>query len=174
MDYTTKELVIISITVALMVVVGFIFYAVSNLLLFPGYRFIILGSFLGFMITIPILKIRKIGVITITSIVFAMIMSLISIFMGLAIIMTALATELTAFLLFKNYAKEYKIIFSAAFYPFYGALTFIYISSLLIGKNIYDLIGNLTLFLSSLIIVYGLGLLGSYISLNIIGQRLNK
>ncbi|MCK8816402.1 hypothetical protein MWH28_03355 [Natroniella sulfidigena] len=172
MDYSTKELVIISITVALMVVVGFIFYALANFLLFPGYRFIILGAFLGFMITIPILKIRKVGVITVTSIVFAMIMSLISIFMGLAIVMTALATELTAFLLFRDYTTKHKIIFSAAFYPFYGAIIFVFISSLLIGKNIYDLIGSPTLFLISLVIVYGLGLLGSSASLNTIGKRL--
>ncbi|WP_425447402.1 hypothetical protein [Dethiothermospora halolimnae] len=171
MKYTTKEITFIALTAALMVVVGYVLYSVSAILPIPGSKFIIHSSFLSFVLTLPVVHIRKIGTISMINFVFSFIMFFISPYMGLAILTSGLFTEIVGFLIFRNYNSSKKVLFTVALYPVFSLLTSFFVTNYITGNTIYLVIGNkLTLIVLS-IIIYGLGLLGSYSALKILPKR---
>ena len=50
MEYSTREITIISIISIITVVIGYIFYIIGSFLPLPGHKLIILAPFLGFRI----------------------------------------------------------------------------------------------------------------------------
>lgn len=168
MHFKNKEISLIGLSVALIVVVGFLFYYLSYIFPVPGSKMISMAPFLAFMYTLPIYKINKKGVFFILSLLFAIIMSFISIIMGIAILTAGLLTELTSFL-FYYLPKRKKTIVTTAFFPAYSFISFLISTQFLIG---IDVISNnsFLLLLILLIITYILGILGSILSVKVINR----
>lgn len=159
MHFKNREISLIGITVALIVVLGFIFYFSSYILPLPGSKFIMMAPFLAFMYTIPLVKINKKGVILVISLLFAVMMSFITIIMGIAILSAGILTEIT-FNFLKKYKKKDQIIFSTPFFPLYSFLSFILLSELILGHQLINKISGL-IFIIMGIVIYALGILGS-------------
>ena len=70
MKYSTREITLIAIVVAIMISVGYILYVVGSVFPGSGSKFVTMAPFLSFMLTILISKIKKIGVIFSTSLIF--------------------------------------------------------------------------------------------------------
>lgn len=168
MHFKNKELSIIAMTISLIVVVGFLFYFLSYIFPVPGSKFILLAPFLSFMFSIPVNIIKKKGVIFVLSLLFAIFMSIINVFMGAAIFSAGLLTEISSLFLNKI-NKNKKTLYSTAFFPFYSFLTFVITSKFLLGHNF---INHDSILLISLlaIIIYILGYWGSVISLKFIDR----
>jgi len=147
------------ITVALIIVLGFIFYFSSYILPLPGSKFIMMAPFLAFMYTFPLIKINKNGVILILSLLFAIMMSFITVFMGIAILSAGILTEITSYI-FKKYKRKTEIVFSTAFFPFYSFISFIILSEFLLGYKLLSENSSWLLIIIG-ITIYCLGLLGS-------------
>lgn len=168
LHFKNKEISLIGLTVALIVVIGFLFYYLSYIFPVPGSKMISMAPFLSFMFTLPVYKINKLGIFFIISLLFAIIMSFISIIMGLAILSAGLLTELSSFP-FYFLSKKRKTIVTTAFFPAFSFLSFLVTSQYLIGINVIS--DNSFLILTILLIItYILGILGSYLSVNIINR----
>ncbi|MCK8825373.1 hypothetical protein [Fuchsiella alkaliacetigena] len=152
--YSPKEMSIVGITVALIVVGGYILYLLSNFIPIPAVKPILMAPFLGFAMVIPIFKVRKFGMITVISAIFGLVMSLLSILLTFAIIGAGVLSDLINFLLFRNYSKDRNIIFSIALFPVACSLSFFLIFGLSIEVDILTIV--------FLLFIYVLGFLGAY------------
>lgn len=168
MHFKNKEISLIGLTVALIVVVGFLFYYLSYIFPVPGSKMVSMAPFLAFMYTLPVYKINKQGIFFILSLLFAIIMSFISIIMGIAILSAGLLTELTSYP-FYNLTKERKTIITTAFFPAFSFLSFLISTQYLIGINVISN-NSLSIIIILLIITYILGIIGSYLSVSIINR----
>jgi len=168
LHFKNKEISLIGLTVALIVVIGFLFYYLSYIFPVPGSKMVSMSPFLAFMYALPVYKINKRGIFFILSLIFAIIMSFISIIMGIAILSAGLLTELTSYL-FYYLPKRRKTIITTAFFPSFSFISFLVSSQYLIGIN---MISNNSLIILTilLIITYMLGISGSYLSVNIINR----
>ena len=172
MKYSLKEVILIALTAVLMVTVGYVSFIIAAVLPIPGSKFLMHSALLSFMFTFPLIHIRKIGTLSLISFVFAFIMSFISIFMGIAIFSAGLLTDGITLLLFKNYNSNKKILFSTAFYPAFSLLTSFFVTHYITGNKLYLMIdGNISLIILS-IILYALGLIGSYGAIKVIPSRI--
>ncbi|MPW25656.1 hypothetical protein GC105_07620 [Alkalibaculum sp. M08DMB] len=174
MKYTVKDIVVIGLMAALTVVIGYVFYIVGSMFPIPGYKFIIFAPFLGFMIFIPTRKIQKIGVISAMSTVFAALMSPVSVFMGIAIFMTGITTDLFTLIILHNYRHTWKITASAGIYPMFAVLWAFLVSYYFTGNAMYKLIGGWISITLLCIVIYILGLLGAYLANKVVYKRIFK
>ncbi|ABR46700.1 hypothetical protein Amet_0473 [Alkaliphilus metalliredigens QYMF] len=174
MKYDVKDIAIIALTAALTVVIGYLFYVVGSFFPIPGYKFIIFAPFLGFMIFIPTRKIQKVGVISAVSIVFAALMTPVSVFMGIAIFMTGITTDLLTLLLLHNYNQMWKITASVGLYPMFSVLWSFLVSYYFTGNAMYQLVGGWISILLLCLVIYILGVVGAYLSNKVIFSRISK
>lgn len=174
MKYTAKDITLIALTGALTVVIGYAFYIVGSFLPIPGHKFVIFAPFLSFMMFIPVCKIQKIGVMIAVSTVFAVLMAPVTFFMALAIFLTGLSAEITALLLFRNYKTTWKMIGSVALYPTYAILWAFATARYFTGNAIYRFVGGWPFVVFLCLLVYGLGLLGGYLSNKVVFKRLRN
>lgn len=174
MKYTAKDITLIALTGALTVIIGYVFYIIGSFLPIPGHKFVIFAPFLSFMMFIPVRKIGRLGVMTAVSVVFAALMAPVTFFMALAILLTGLSTEITAFLLFRNYNTIWKMIGAVAFYPTYAVLWAFVTAQYFTGNAIYRLVGGWSFIVVLCLLIYGLGLLGGFLSEKVIFKRLNN
>jgi len=172
MKYTVKDIVIIALVAALTVVIGYLFYVAGSVFPVPGFKFVVFAPFLGFMLFIPTRKIQKIGVITAISTVFAALMSSVSLFMGIAIFMTGITTDLLTLLFFRNYNQTWKITASVGFYPVFAVLWAFLVSYLFTGNAMYKLVGGWISITLLCIVIYILGLVGAYLANKVIYTRI--
>ncbi len=171
MKYNIKEMIFIALTAALMVAVGYVVFIVANFFPLPGSKLVIMTPFLSFMLTIPIIFIRKIGTVSIISFIFAFIMSFISLFMGLAIFVSGLLTDLLSLIILRNYNSHSKIILSAAFFPVFSMITSFIVTNYITGNKAIFLIGNINTLIIITIIIFSLGILGSYTALKVLPKK---
>lgn len=174
MKYTVKDITLIALTGALTVVIGYVFYIAGSFLPIPGHKFVIFAPFLSFMMFIPVRKIKRIGVVTAVSVVFAALMAPITFFMALAIFLTGLSTEITTIFLFRNYSMTWKMIVSVAFYPTYAVLWAFFTARYFTSNAIYSLVGGWIFVVSLCLLIFSLGLLGGYLSNRVIFKRLKN
>ncbi len=172
MKYTVKEITLIAIVAALTVVIGYVFYFVGSFFPVPGHKFVIFAPFLGFMVFIPVRKVGKMGVMTAASTVFAVLMAPVTIFMAMAIFLTGVSAELTAWILVRNYHKLWKMIVSVAFYPTYAVLWTFFVAYYFTGNALYRLTGGWVFLVVLCLLIYGLGALGAYLANKVIYKRL--
>ncbi len=167
MKYSTREITLIAIVVAIMISVGYILYVVGSIFPGSGSKFVTMAPFLSFMLTILISKIKKVGTIFSTSLIFGGIMTFISVFMGVAIIASGILSDIITFILFRNYNKSYKIMASTALFPMFSAITSILVGNFITGNKLHVVFGGTTTVIILSICIYALGLFGSYMGLKL-------
>lgn len=172
MKYTTKEITLIGVVSALTVVIGSVFYFIGHLFPVPGYKFVVFAPFLGFMMYIPVRKVRKMGVMSAVSLVFGLIMSMVSMIMSVAIIVAGVSAEILAWLLFRRYDSVKKTVLAVGLYPVTAVLSASYASFYFTGNVLYQLVGGGWFVLVLSLIIYALGAVGAGLSDRVIFRRL--
>ncbi|MBS3984287.1 MAG: hypothetical protein KGZ66_01625 [Selenomonadales bacterium] len=96
MRLTARQMTTIAMVVACAAALG---YLLLTALPLPGMKFALLAPLLAMMVGIPLSLIRERGVLLLTAVVLAAVMSLVSLLMGAAIVLTGLLEEAFALLL---------------------------------------------------------------------------
>jgi energy-coupling factor transport system substrate-specific component len=174
LKFSTKEIAVISITAALTVVIGFLFYSLGSVLPIPGNKFLIFAPFLGFMIYIPIDQTRRVGTMSVVSAIFAFIMGFINIFMAIAILLSGLTSDLLTIILFRNYKSEAKKVASAGLFASTSFIWAFIMSYYFTGNRVFLLIGDKRVLIPIVIVTYGLGVIGAFISKDLIKKRIKN
>lgn len=159
MKYTSREITRTAIITALMIVLGYILYLLSRIIPLPGSKFITMSAFLSLMLTLAVEKVGKKGIFLLISTLFALIMSMISVLMGIAILSSGLATEILGLTIFNGYENRKTRILTAALYPALASLSFFLALDYLSGGNFPLPPVKILIFL--FFIIYLLGLFGS-------------
>jgi len=168
MSMETKDITFMSLTVVLLVAGGYLLYYMSLFFPIPGSKFILMATYLSLVVYFPMKKVNKLGTISLISIIFGGILSIFTFFMGIAIIATGVLTDLTTLIIGRGYKTELVLIISAASYAFYSFVTSIYVTNVLSGHMLYQVV-SIKVFISVGIFVFVLGLIGAKI-----GQMIYK
>ncbi len=162
----TRDLTTVAMIVVLMIVGGWVLFAVGVFTGFPGMKYLLMGPYLAFCLYFPDTLIKRPMILTTVSAVFGLVMTLVSPFMGPVIFLTGLFTDLIARML--HLRRSWKL----ALYPSIGFLLTYYVTTHLTGLMLLGPLGwPLALFLTGL--TFLLGLLGVHAA-KIIHQRLDQ
>ena len=131
-NYNRKatEITIIAIGIAALIGGGFFILQLSMVFPIPGVKYIMMSPFISLVIFILLYRLSSIYAILKIGLVFAAIMMLINLFMGAAIITTALMTQLTILPIKSHKIRAYLGAVCFSGYTGLSALTF---SKYLIG-----------------------------------------
>lgn len=166
MKFKTSDITYMSFSIILLITGGFFLYYMSLVFPVPGSKFIIMSAYLSLVLFFPIKKIQKIGVMSLISIIFGLILSIFTLFMGISIILTGILADITTLIFLRNYNTNKKIILSASFYPLYAYITSIYITNFVTGNLLYNIV-ELPIFILVGLIIFILGIIGSFIGYKI-------
>lgn len=156
---STASLTHIALSVAALIAGGGCIFFFSRWIPFPGMKYLLMSPYLSLVMTIVMRRIPASNLLLKINTVFGLIMSLVTLYMGLAIFMTGLLSQLVYNLLPGHSVK--KIRFSAASYSAFTVLTALLISKFMIGGPIFEAIHPLWM-LSATLIGFGLGILGTF------------
>jgi hypothetical protein len=92
-------------------------YLLLTVLPLPGMKFALLAPLLAMMVGIPLSLIRERGVLLLTAVVLAAVMSLVSLLMGAAIALTGLLAEACALLIFRPPYSPQAVRWLSATFP---------------------------------------------------------
>ncbi len=164
------EIAQIAIAVATIIVGGYGILILSSPLAIPGMKYIMMAPYLSMVLMILMNKIESKYVIVKVNTVFAMIMMMINLYMGLAIFLSGMLAQGVQLLLPKNTEWTKRVVCSS--YASFVLLTALPISKYLIGGAVFEAIENKWIVIAAVIAFlfgYAGTLMGSFIS-----KRMNK
>jgi energy-coupling factor transport system substrate-specific component len=167
---TTSVLTQIAIAVAAIIVGGYAIYIVSSQVPLPGVKYTAMSPYLSLIIAILLISFDIKNIILIVNAVFAMLMSIISPYMGLAILSTGILTQLVDYLVPSG--LKYRVHIVAASYSSFVAGTALTVSKLFIDSVVFERINGPYL-LVLMGIAFVLGLFGAHFGI-VIGKRVRK
>lgn len=171
MKLNLRETIFISLLVSILLGGGYVLYIISTYFPLPGMKYVILAPYLSLIICALRVLIKHKWAVLRFNIVFAMIMSLISIYMSMAIIVTTILTEITS-ILFGKVSFDFKNIVSSALYSFYSVLiSLITVKYILFSASAVNI--SSTLILSLSLFGFILGIFGAKIGEQV-GNRVYK
>ena len=168
--WKTKDITQIAMTVSAMLVGGFMIYLFSSRFPLPGFKYAAMSPYLSFIVAMILINFSLKGSILIVNAVFAMVMSLVSLYMAMAIFMTGVLTEITQRILPKEWRYKNQVV--SAMYSVYTVGTALIVSKLFIAKEIFEKITWPYIFIL-MVLAFGLGLLGAYAGA-FLGKRIYK
>lgn len=124
-----KEITYISVGVAIMIAGGFAILHLSYIFPIPGVKYILMSPYLSFVIYLLLSKIKREFTLIKFGVVFGFIMVLINLYMGAAIIITALLSQISIIAL--NHPQ--KAFWGAIFFSTYTGVSALIISKYFIG-----------------------------------------
>lgn len=149
-----KDLATIAMGVAAMIGGGFVIFQISLIFPIPGVKYILMAPYLSMTIYIILKKVsHKHGLLAI-GITFSLIMSVINIFMGIAIIATAMLSVLST----TGMNKANKAFFGAACFSGYTGFTTLVISKYFI-RGVFQSITHLWIVIVTAV-CFGFGVVG--------------
>lgn len=171
MKLNLRESIFISLLVSMLIGGGYVLYIVSTYFPLPGMKYVILAPYLSLIIcALRILITHKWAVIRF-NIVFAMIMSLISIYMSMAIVITTLLTEVTGLALGK-FNHGFRSVITSALYSFYSVfISLITVKYILLTTDAINI--NNVMIISLSLVGFILGIFGAKIGEQV-GERVLK
>lgn len=113
MQSKTREITLIAIGIAIMIGGGIGIYTASGFIPIPGTKYALMAPFLSIVLYIVLSQIKSVFAISKFGIVFAVIMTTINPFMGIAILFTTIMTQITMLIVKGNEARA-----------FYGSISF--------------------------------------------------
>lgn len=172
MNNNTKasEVAQIATAVSAIIVGGYGILVLSSPFAIPGLKYIMMAPYLSLVMSILLNRIKVSFVLLKANAVFAMIMSMINLYMGLAIISSGLLTEGLGLILGKKTPWSIRIVTSA--YSGFVILTALPISKHLIGGALFESITSGWMIIAALM-AFCLGLVGSLVG-EFISKRLKK
>lgn len=171
MKLNLRESIFISLLVSILIGGGYVLYILSTYFPLPGMKYVILAPYLSLIICALRILVKNRWAVIKFNTVFAMIMSLITIYMSMAIIITTILTELTA-LLVGRLSSDFKNIITSALYSFYSVfVSLITIKYILITSEAINI--SSTMIISFCLIAFIFGLFGAMIGEQV-GLRVSK
>ncbi len=153
----TQAVTQIGMTVAALIAGGYGIFMLSSLFPLPGIKYLLMTPYLSMMIAFVMKTIRTQFVIIKINTVFALIMAMINIYMGLAIFLTGVGAQSVAIL---SKSFKFTVYLSAAAYSAFTVSSALLVSKLLIGGPVFEVI-SLQWILTAACIAFAFGLLGS-------------
>jgi len=169
MKISTRQLTYDALTLTLLIVGGYVLYYLSKVIPLPGAKFLLMAPYLTIVLYYPVKRSPKPGTISLINLGFAALLSIMSLFMGVAIVLSGVLTDLTVILLFREYNTEWKRRLGIAFYPAYAMLTSLFITDFITGKRLYGQFGFWPVIIMT-IATYVLGYAGAVLG-NVIANR---
>jgi hypothetical protein len=165
-NISTKELVSLALTVAALIVGGYMLYLVGISFPIPGIKYLILTPYMSFMITFILLRFDNKKSFFYVNTTFALIMSLMSIYMGITIFAVGLVTQIILHI----FPKKYPLYLYVASFVYAETIVFfaMFTSAIVMNLPLYDHLSTL-----HLIIIAFLGLITSVLGC-IAGQVIIK
>ena len=166
-----RETIFISLLVSILIGGGYVLYIISAYFPMPGMKYVVLAPYLSLIICALRILVKKKWAVIKFNIVFAMIMSLVTIYMSMAIIITTLLTELTGLILIK-FSYEFRNIIVSALYSFYAVLISLIVIKYVLVTPEFISVSNVMI-MSFCLAGFILGILGAKIGEQV-GERVLK
>ncbi len=157
-DESTISLTRIALSVAALIAGGGCIFFFSRMVPVPGMKYLLMSPYLALVMAIVMKKIRTRFVIMKINAVFGLIMSMITIYMGLAIFLTGVLAQLVFFLIPEDF--KYRIQFVAGSYSGFTVASALLVSKFFIGGPVFEAISPVWI-LSAAVLGFGMGILGS-------------
>lgn len=154
----TRKITTLAIFAALMVVGGYFFYSISNIIPIPGSKFIVMGPYLTFVMIMPLIRYPKFGTLSLINMVFGGLMLIISPWMTLAIFVSGVLADIIMLIPIKQKVKQ---IVAMGIYNGVSLLTSFYVTNYITGNALYQIL-NINILIIALIIAFISGALGGY------------
>lgn len=155
---TTREITYIAIGVSTMIVGGLAIFQLSLVFPIPGVKFILLAPYLALLFYILLSIIKQKNALIKIGCTLALIMVSINLFMGLAILLTSIISQLSITLI----SHEKKPFYGAILFSGFTGLTSLLISKFVIG-GIFEEISNIWI-LFTFLICLGFGIVGTILA----------
>lgn len=167
---TTREITEIAMSVAALIVGGYLIYIVSSQFPLPGVKYTVMAPYLSLIAAFVLTYFNSSWVLLIVNMVFAMVMTIISPYMGISIIAVALLTHFS-YLIIRIKAR-YRTFLVASLYSSYVVGVALWISKTFIGTAIFK---NITLpyVLLLMLLAFFTGAFGAHFGV-IIGTRVKS
>jgi hypothetical protein len=136
----THVLTKMAMTVAALIVGGYVIYLFSSQLPLPGFKYALMAPYLSMLMAIAIKLLPLRHSLLWVNLVFGLIMATVNFYMGLSIIGVGLVTD--GFGIFIPMAFKWRIQFLAALYSFFVVVIALMVSVLFIGHGMYDAVGG--------------------------------
>lgn len=165
-----SEIAQIAIAVATIIVGGYGIIILSRPLAIPGMKYIMMAPYLSMVLMILMNKIESKYVIVKSNAVFAMIMMMINVYMGIAILLSGALTQGVQLLLIRKNKWTKRFVCSS--YASFVLLTALPISKYLIGGAVFEAIENNWIVIAA-VIAFILGYIGTLMG-DFISERMTK
>ncbi|MBC7960561.1 MAG: hypothetical protein H7X94_11880 [Vallitaleaceae bacterium] len=155
----SKTLIItqLAMTVAALISGGYVIFLASGLFPLPGIKYILMSPYLSLIIAIVMINVKTRWVVLKINTVFAMIMAIINIYMGLAIFLTGACTQIVATL---TGSSKFQVQITASFYSSFTVGIALLVSKLFIGGAVFEKISPIWI-ASAVLLAFVLGAIGS-------------
>lgn len=172
-DLQAKDIALMGISVALMIVVGQVLYQVSQLLPIPASRVVITAPVFGFILTLACLFTRKIGTVSLISIAYGIYVFIRSgtPFSMISIIGSGILCDLITLVFFRNYDTDNKILFSVPIRSVLSIWTSFFVVTLMVPQSRFVQAGVVANIITS-IIVYLIGLLAAKLCIRLFADKM--
>lgn len=164
----TQIITRIAMTVAVLIAGGYAIFILSSLFPLPGVKYLLMTPYLSLIITVVLKTIHTRYVVLKINTVFALIMSIINIYMGLAILLTGICAQVVVMLLG---SFKYGVQLSAASYSAFTVGSALLVSRFLIG-GVFEHI-SVGWIATAAVLAFAMGLLGSILG-NQIAYKVRK
>lgn len=164
---STSMVTQVAIAVAAIIVGGYSIYIVSSQVPLPGVKYTAMAPYLSLIMAVAITYFEQKNIILVINAVFALIMTLINPYMGLAIFLTGLSTQGVYYAIPDKVSMKVNIV--AASYSAFVAGIALQVSKLLVGSEFYDRVSPPYIF-GLMAIAFVIGLVGAKFGIQI-GKR---
>lgn len=130
MKLKTKDMTSIAIGVAVLIAGGYLIYAISQMMPLPGFKYMMMAPYMSMVMYVLQERIKSDYAFVFIGLIFAAVMTIINVFMGLAILSTTILSHLSALVVRDR--KQKNQVRAVLFSGFTG-LTSLLISKYMIG-----------------------------------------
>lgn len=166
-----RDIAFIGIAVGILVIVGKLLFMMSKFLPIPASRVVVTAPVFSFIIAAAVYYTRRIGTVSLISIVYGFFMLRVSLFSALAVTLSGILADITTKIIFRNYDTDTKIVYSVPLRSAYSVLVSYFIVTF-VSKNASFMKPGITATMITLIIVYCIALIGSATSVKMLRARL--
>lgn len=164
MKRNTKELTFMALMASALLVGGYMLYILSKTIPLPSSKFLVMAPYLSLVMYLSLKHTRRPWTMTIISTVFGtvfgIVISIFSLFMGIAIIAAGIFSDLTGLLIPNHYTTERSIKIASSSYAFWSFAVSLFITDFVTGNILYGVFGPITFILMG-VLIFSLGYLGT-------------
>ncbi|MCD4714244.1 MAG: hypothetical protein K8R73_13245 [Clostridiales bacterium] len=169
-NLNTSVLTQIAIAVAAIIVGGYAIYIVSSQIPLPGVKYTAMSPYLSLIMAVMLISFEIKNIILIVNAVFAMLMTIINPYMGVAILSTGILTQMVDYFIPNRF--KYRVYCVAASYSAFVAGTALTVSKLFIDSVVFEMV-TAPYLIGLMVIAFVLGLFGAHFGI-IVGKRVKK